>query len=581
MSKPSRPRSRLPLVVLTLGLLSTPALVVSTGCATLSPMEEARAHAYADEYDQAEKWYEAAIQEPEYREEAVRELVAMDLKRAGEALKSGDADEASRRYKKVLRYEPDNEQAIMGLGRLYMREENWAEAVTVLAEARSEGCRSCKTLLASIYFHAGENEVQSGDFHLADEHFENSIRLLDDPQVMIAKATIYTHGNHGGWEPAVNSLGRAGRRLTNASPGAYEAWLNTRRELFARAAKNGDVEAIDAALTVPDPRPLSEQERAWETELAELEAASMLVEHGKVDAGAARAVDAYQRAMASGTEEQQKQMRGLVVTQLQRQAAHHMRAGEIKLALNGLEIAREVDPNDDLLTFQQAICYFSRNDKHGRAVLKELPRSTEYRDRVEAIGWVAYGMTKFDEEQYPQARRARDKAAKIDPELPEVYLLSALFHTQGRLDGLSKWEFEAWREVGSFKYPQNRVVRSGSAKAQLQLLDKVYDEAQQLDMMRAPDFHNRYEELEADLTYYPYEVEWVGDGQAHVELFTEKDAEVEAKVIPGKRAVKTYTVKKGAPAVYSLSDPEYVVIESGGQPRTLFIEPDVKVRIQI
>jgi len=554
---------------------------VAGGCATLSPLEEARAHAYADEYDQAESWYEAAIQEPEYREDAVRELVTMDLERAGVALKTGDAVEASQRYRKVLRYEPDNEQAIMGLGRLYMREENWAEAVTVLAEARSEGCKSCKTLLASIYFHAGESEVENGDFHLADEHFENSIRLLDDPQVMIAKATIYTHGNHGGWEPAVQSLGRAGRRLKNASAGAYETWLGTRRELFSRAAENGEVEAIDAALAVPDPRPLSESERAWEIELAEVEAAGMLIEHGKVDAGAVRAIDAYNRAMTSGTAEQQKQMRGLVVTQLRRQAAFHMRAGEIKQALAGLEAAREVDPDDDLLTFQQAICYFARNDDHGQRILKPLPRSTKNIDRVRAIGYVAHGMTKFDEEQYPQARRARDKAAKIDPELPEVYLLSALFHTEGRLEGLSKWEFEAWREVGSFKYPGNRVVRSASAKAQLGLLKKVYDEAQQKDPLRAPDFHNRFEELEASLDYYPYEVVWTGDGRAAVELFTNKDSDVEVKVVPGKRAVKNFTVKKGAPAVYDLGEPEYVVVTSGGQDRTLFIEPDVKVRIEI
>lgn len=564
----------LPLFALTLGA------VTSTGCVTLSPLEEARAHAYADEYDQAERWYEAAISEPEYREEAIEELVAMDLERANAAL-STDPEEASRRYKKVLRYRPDNEQAIMGLGRLYMRQENWAEAVDVLAEARADGCSTCKTLLASIYFHAGEHEVEDGDYHLADEHFENSIRLLDDPQVMIAKATIYTHGNHGGWEPAVNSLSRAGRRLKNASPGAYETWLVTRRELFSRAALNGEVEAIDAALAVPDPRPLDDQTRAWEIEVAEVEAASMLIEHGRVDEGAARAIDAYQRAMNSGTDAQKDEMRAMVVTQLRRQAAFHMRAGEVKLAINGLEKARQVDPDDDTLTFQQAICYFSRNYRHGEAILKELPRSTEGLDRVRAVGWIAYGMTKFDEEEYGSAKKAWDKAAKSDATLPEVYLLSALFHTQGRLEGLSKWEFEAWREVGSFKYPGNRVVRSASAKAQLQLLEGVYDEAARDDVVRAPDFHNRYEELTAALAYYPYAVKWTGDGRARLELFTESDAKVDAKLVPGKRMVETFEVTTAAKGEYDLAEPEYVVVEAGGQKRTVFVEPDVTISIQI
>ncbi len=68
------------------------------------------------------------------------------------ALNSGRLDEAKRQFQTLLEKQPNNPRALSGMGYVYMKQQNFAEAADYLERARAAGARGLDSAIATSRF---------------------------------------------------------------------------------------------------------------------------------------------------------------------------------------------------------------------------------------------------------------------------------------------------------------------------------------------------------------------------------------------------------------------------------------------
>jgi cellulose synthase operon protein C len=157
---------------------------------------------------------------------------------AYEALNRGRLDEAERQFKELLARQPANPRALSGLGYVYMKERDFAQAADTLKSARAAGATGLDDAIATAAFwdtmaRAGDS-LQAGDSQGAVEQYRRALSLKPastDAEAGLAGALLQM----GKPAEAADIL----KREVSVASGNEPAWRN----LFLAQSAMGDPQA--------------------------------------------------------------------------------------------------------------------------------------------------------------------------------------------------------------------------------------------------------------------------------------------------------------------------------------------------
>jgi cellulose synthase operon protein C len=151
------------------------------------------------------------------------------------ALNSGQLDQAEQQFQALLAKSPHNARALSGMGYVYMKRGNFAQAVDYLEKARAAGAAKLEGAISTARFwsrmaQAGA-EQKSGDAQTAARDYRDALSLKPtspDAEQALASALMQA----GNQRDAVAIL----KREVGANPGNEAAWRN----LFQAQAQMAD-----------------------------------------------------------------------------------------------------------------------------------------------------------------------------------------------------------------------------------------------------------------------------------------------------------------------------------------------------
>jgi tetratricopeptide (TPR) repeat protein len=154
------------------------------------------------------------------------------------ALNSGRLDEAKQQFQTLLDKKPNNPRALSGMGYVYMKQQNFAEAADYLERARAAGARGLDSAISTSRFwekmaQAGD-ALQSGNSEVAIDTYRAALSLKpSSPEALegLAGALVQI----GNTAEAVDTYERA----VKAAPDRESAW----RGLFLAQSAAGDSQA--------------------------------------------------------------------------------------------------------------------------------------------------------------------------------------------------------------------------------------------------------------------------------------------------------------------------------------------------
>jgi len=163
------------------------------------------------------------------------------------ALNSGRLDEARKQFEGLLAKQPNNPRALSGMGYVYMKQEDFADASDYLERARAAGARGLDSAIATSRFWEKMSEaggdLQSGDTEAAIESYNAALSLKpSSPEALEGMGGAYMQA--GNYSDAADAFERAVR----LAPERQAAW----RGLFLAQSGAGDSQA---ALATSDRMP--------------------------------------------------------------------------------------------------------------------------------------------------------------------------------------------------------------------------------------------------------------------------------------------------------------------------------------
>ena len=163
------------------------------------------------------------------------------------ALNAGRLDEATERFQDLLARQPNNARALSGLGYVYMKQQDFGDALTYFERARSAGVRGLDGSIATSRFwqQMGEagNQMQAGDTDAAVESYQAALALKPaSPEALEGLAGAQMKA--GNYAEAVDSF----QRSVRLSPGREQAW----RGLFVAQSMSNDAQgAVQTSSRMP------------------------------------------------------------------------------------------------------------------------------------------------------------------------------------------------------------------------------------------------------------------------------------------------------------------------------------------
>jgi tetratricopeptide (TPR) repeat protein len=163
------------------------------------------------------------------------------------ALNSDHLDQAEQQFETLLAKQPHNAKALSGMGYVFMKRGNFAQAEDYLEKARAAGATKLDGALSTARFWnlmaQAANEQKTGDFKAAAQHYRDALSIK--PSSSDAEEALA-----GLWMQAGNPAEAAAilKRQTQKSPADEGAWRN----LFLAQAEMGDwKEAVATAQSMP------------------------------------------------------------------------------------------------------------------------------------------------------------------------------------------------------------------------------------------------------------------------------------------------------------------------------------------
>ncbi len=151
------------------------------------------------------------------------------------ALNSDHLDQAEQQFEALIARQPHNAKALSGLGYVFMKRGNFAQAQDYLEKARAAGATKLEGTLVTARFWnlmaQAANEQKSGDLKAAVQHYRDALSLK--PANSDAEAALA-----GAWMQAGNTAEAAAmlKRETQKGTADESAWRN----LFLAQAEMGD-----------------------------------------------------------------------------------------------------------------------------------------------------------------------------------------------------------------------------------------------------------------------------------------------------------------------------------------------------
>ncbi len=289
--------------------------------------------------------------------------------------------------------------------------------------------------------------------------------------------------------------------------------------------------------------------------------------------------------MDGATEAQRKEVFPRVVSLIQRQVAFALRNGDRKAAEEVLKQAREIAPEDVVFEQQRAITAGMRYFDKAKEAVEALDPADPGFKQAAATAYAEVGMGKIEDQEGPQitaARFALKRAQRVDPDVLEVRLLQAHINANVRVDNLTKFGAETFREVSDWKYPGNSVRRYGVALAQLAYIRTHYNDEARASVLRGPRFESRLEALENEIKgFYPFEVELTESAASAIVFMNDRDEEIEVEYTIEQGRAKTVKVPPKGETRVEFKQTAYMRYEALGGGKSVFLEPGIAIKAKI
>lgn len=563
-----------PRLVLALALLAAPAV----GCS--SSLETARI-AWDDgegDFEDAEDWYKAAIDEGGEEGEIAREelhdlnlLLAQDLHKT-------KGKEAETHYRNALDLKPDSAQAREGLAKLLLSQYRFDEALQIAQEGAKRGtCKGCNRLVAVMMIQRADARYREGDYAGAEADYAAGLAVIPDANVTLglARARIALQNLSG----ATEALAEAAAHIGRDDMQQRQQFLELRRAAVLLALDSNEVELADKLLDMAPEGVSASQQLGLAIEVS-MRFSSM----GKPDEALSRmqalvaAADAGKLAISEARKEE---LRDKVADLLGARALQRLGEGDKPSADADIKQALELRPNNSNVRLLKVLMIAGEGDINAaRAELKKVPAEAKGKVEVRSILYAMDVETYLKAGQLGNAQTSLDYAKRGGEDLPEVHVAAAQILAVTPAKGPKKSELAALKKSDKIKYPGGKVVKAAEALSELAFAKKVKNAAAEDWPFRGPGLDKRIADLESDLSYYPYEVEFQKDATTTI-VFENKgkaavDVTATAKWFNGKA-----TVEPGGTAEVVVKRPIVVEVAYGDTTFPFLAEPYTKVTIPL
>lgn len=426
-------------------------------------------------------------------------LLSVLLAQQGNEMASADPRGAENRYLEALELDSRNEEARLGLARLYMKRGFMDDANELLA---MEGCHGCGRLKALMIHESAEKALQAGEIETARALFQEAFEVGGDALDALGLVHTYLAVEPPDLPNAVASLDAAAPMIARGSVDAEQAFQAMRTKLLLSAAaarENAIVEQVfgirtEALKDEPEFelrfRVSQEQFRKGDSTPAIERLSSLLVNSGQY-------LDPTQRQV----------MEAALVVMYSARAAQNLRVDDAKGAAMDIAAGLKLEPDNTRLQLQQVLAIASGRLPLAFTKLDEVRKSKD-KNQVSAILWSLQALADLDEGKLKTAEESLDKAEGFADGIPEVALARAYVMAEQRNDDLKKAELKDARKLDPIEYPNGRINRYPRALAELAHALALIDAQGPLHAWRGAGFDQRVEALKQKLAFYPYEVRW-------------------------------------------------------------------------
>ncbi|MBK8237967.1 MAG: hypothetical protein IPK74_20760 [Deltaproteobacteria bacterium] len=559
----------------TRGLALALALLLPVGC--VNALDKARI-AWSDgegDFDEAEELYRDAIDHEKYREEGTQELVEIYLQQAREQRDRPKVAESL--YKKALKLDPNNEEALEGRARALIGRGMPDEAFALVEEGSKTKCRGCKRLLAVLLIDRADRYYHAQMWPQAEADYSRALAII--PNAAVALGVVRCRIARGATEEAAQALAPAADLIGVQDVDQRGQFLELRRIVVLAVLAADKPELADRLLDMAPAGVGAEEqlglaiEVAYElkklgkTEIA-LDRLETLVKHaeeGKLKVSAERVAELRER------------LAGLYIAR----SAQRLAKNEVPGADEDLARALELRPADPSLQLQRVLAIAGKGKlPDAEAALGKIDPSTGGYAQVWSILLTIRVHDMIASGRIDAAREQLERAKSKTLELPEVHIATAdlLRHTEVNL---RKKDAAALRSTGLVKYPGGKITRLGEALSELDWSKQSVSGLGAAYPYRAPGSEQKLEGLRTDIAKdYPFAVKFAEKAEATLVLKNNRDEPVTATVKCGSFDAEAKLAPSSSSRV-QVSKPGFCELNLGGKAVTYVAEPYTEVEIPL
>jgi tetratricopeptide (TPR) repeat protein len=561
-------------------ILSSLALVAALplgGCA--SPLDKARA-AWSDgegDLEEAEPLYEEAIEDDKTSKEAKEELAAIYVQ---QALENKDRFKvADDFYKKALKLDPNNEEALVGRARVMMARGQPDDAYELIKGPGESGkCRGCRRLLTVLLIDRADRYYGASMWAEAENDYGNSMAII--PNAAVALAIVRCRLARKAVNEAADGLAPAADLIGVADVDLRKQFLELRRVIVLAVLEGDNPERADKLLDLA-PTGVGAEEQL---DLA-IEVAYDLTKRGKADIALDRLetlVEYAEQGKLKVSPERLQDLRDRVAGLHIATSATLLSKGQVDEADEALKRALQLRPGDPGLQLQRVLTIAGKGKlQEAEQALDKIDGKTGGYAEVTAILATVRFHDAMAAGKLDAAKSELDKAKAKAKDLPEVHVAMAEWLSVTEVTTLKKKDFPVVRSTGLVKYPDGKVTRLAEALSELDWAKQSIFGLGTAYPYRGPGTESRIENLSKKISAaYPYKVKFSASAQPVLVLRNDAAAAVEAKLVCGAFEAEA---KLTPQATSRLTIPKAGLcsIELGGKTAAWVAEPYTEVELPL